>query len=81
MIPTPALLTLRIPGHWVASRPRTRADVQDAWQSTCPLNCAWEDALADELVAFGRDGRVVLTARGHAVLDAADGRRQAEAAD
>jgi hypothetical protein len=50
--------------RWVESRPRTYADVQDAWQSTCPLNCAWEDATTDALVAFDADGRLVLTADG-----------------
>jgi len=54
---------------WVASRPRTRLDVQDAWGSTCPLNCAWEDAISDDLVRFGGDGRLTLTERGQAVLD------------
>jgi hypothetical protein len=53
---------------WVARRPRTLADVRDAWQSTCPLNSAWEDAIADDLVAFGPEGHVVLTARGRARL-------------
>jgi hypothetical protein len=24
---------------WVASRPRSRADLHETWQSTCPLNC------------------------------------------
>ncbi len=59
--------------EWVTSRPRTRADVRDAWQSTCPLNSAWEDAVADDLVAFGADGHLVLTARGCAVLDGSSG--------
>ncbi len=56
--------------HWVAARPRTRADVQDVWQSTCPLNCAWEDAFTDGLVAFGGEGVVILTPRGRAALEA-----------
>ena len=56
---------------WVAARPRTRTDVQDAWSSTCPLNCAWEDAVSDELVRFGADGHLTLTARGRTVLDRA----------
>ncbi|MDE2229256.1 MAG: hypothetical protein KGL11_09480 [Alphaproteobacteria bacterium] len=54
---------------WVRSRPRTRADVQEAWQSTCPLNSAWEDAVADGLVEFGPSGHLVLTALGRARLE------------
>jgi hypothetical protein len=56
--------------RWVASRPRRRAEVQAAWSSTCPLNCAWEDAVADDLVALTGDGAVVLTAGGKARLEA-----------
>ncbi len=56
---------------WVAARPRRHADVQDTWQSTCPLNCAWEDALSDDLVAFGAEGYVVLTQAGRAALEKA----------
>ena len=36
--------------QWVAARPRSYRDVRDAWSSTCPLNCAWEDAITDDLV-------------------------------
>ena len=53
---------------WVAERPRSYAEVQAAWSSTCPLNCAWEDAIADDLVERGADGSLALTARGHARL-------------
>ncbi|HXP31105.1 MAG TPA: hypothetical protein VN832_08445 [Stellaceae bacterium] len=54
---------------WVAARKRTRADVQAAWQSTCPLNSAWEDAISDDLVAFGPEGHLVLTDSGRAALE------------
>ncbi len=30
--------------RWVAERPRRYAEMREAWSSTCPLNCAWEDA-------------------------------------
>ncbi len=50
--------------RWIADRPRTYEDVQRAWQSTCPLNCAWEDAITDDLVAPGTDGFLALTDRG-----------------
>ena len=55
--------------RWVGSRPRTQAETRAAWSSTCPLTCAWEDALADDLVALTRDGAVVLTANGRARLE------------
>ena len=56
---------------WLDQRPRTHAEVRAAWSSTCPLNCAWEDALADDLVALGPDGAVRLTGRGRSRLAAA----------
>jgi hypothetical protein len=54
--------------EWVEARPRRVAEVRAAWSSTCPLNCAWEDALADDLVAFGPEGHLVLTAEGRAFV-------------
>jgi hypothetical protein len=57
---------------WVADRPRTYADVQQAWQSTCPLNCAWEDAITDDLVEFGGNGLLTLTQSGRAAIAATD---------
>jgi hypothetical protein len=50
--------------EWLVLRPRRYAEVREAWSSTCPLNCAWEDALADDLVRHCPDGRIVLTERG-----------------
>ena len=56
--------------QWVAARqPRRYAEVREAWSSTCPLNCAWEDAITDNLVRQTGDGRVVLTASGLARLE------------
>ena len=61
---------------WIASAPRTYAEVMEAWQTSCPRLSIWEDALADGLVRLGRSGEaatgrvvVTLTARGRAVLD------------
>jgi hypothetical protein len=50
---------------WVVFRPRSHADVMDAWQSHCPRFTLWEDALDEQLVELelGCDG-VTLTARG-----------------
>jgi hypothetical protein len=56
---------------WVDRRPRGYAEIRDAWSSTCPLNCAWEDAITDDLVHYDSDGRLVLTGRGRARLDKA----------
>jgi hypothetical protein len=75
MAAAPRLITLEFL-KWVALRPRTYADVQAAWRSTCPLTCAWEDALADDLVTLaGSDGRapasVLLTPAGRALVDGA----------
>jgi hypothetical protein len=69
-MPTPvSLLTLQFLA-WLADRPRTYADVMDAWRSNCPRDPVWEDALAAGLVRFenGSRGRVILTALGEAVL-------------
>ena len=55
--------------EWVAARPRSVAEARTAWSSTCPLNCAWEDALVDNMVALTRDGLVELTAYGRARLE------------
>lgn len=58
---------------WVAERPRRRADVMDAWRSSCPRLSVWEDATSDGLVRLDGVDRlaVVLTPLGRAVLDAA----------
>ena len=53
---------------WVTERPRSRADLGETWQSTCPLNSPWEDAVAEELVTFDRAGHLRLTERGQARL-------------
>jgi hypothetical protein len=61
---------------WVASRPRTDAEAREAWRSTCPLTCAWEDAVSDGLVQYERAAaagpvRLVLTPRGQALIEPA----------
>ena len=56
---------------WVAARPRSYAEVRDGWRSTCPLTCAWEDAISDGLVEFEEGpppARLVLSASGRAAL-------------
>jgi hypothetical protein len=61
---------------WVARRPRTYAETMEAWQTSCPRNSVWEDALGDGLIHLA-DGvsrptghaAVTLTSRGRALLD------------
>jgi len=59
---------------WIDERPRTHADVMNAWRSSCPRLAVWEDALADGLIRVVRDpampggAKVTLTARGEAAL-------------
>ena len=73
-----SLLTLQFLA-WVESRPRTYAEARLAWHSTCPTTCAWEDAISESLIEFEtggarltEDSRVVLSARGRALLEAHD---------
>lgn len=58
--------------RWIAERPRRYAELRDAWSSTCPLNCAWEDAIADDLIERSAGGSLLLTPRGRARLAEAD---------
>lgn len=58
---------------WLAERPRSYAEVMDAWRTSCPRLSVWEDALLDGLVRLadgGRKGVVCLTPRGEALLRA-----------
>lgn len=71
-----SLLTLQFLA-WVESRPRSYAEAKQAWRSTCPTTCAWEDAISEGLIEFetgsGRlteRSRVRLSARGRAALEA-----------
>lgn len=59
---------------WVSSRRRTYSETMEAWQSHCPRQTIWEDALIDELIQLDRSGaardpRVILTERGTAMLN------------
>jgi hypothetical protein len=58
--------------EWVAARPRSREDVLDAWQSSCPRFPVWEDARAEGFVCQkGGDlgeHKVELTPLGRATL-------------
>jgi hypothetical protein len=65
----PSLLMLQFL-IWVADRPRTHADVMEAWRSTCPRMTVWEDAVIDGLVCLENGGQrtVSLTPHGYALL-------------
>ena len=69
MAEAPRLLTIEFLA-WVAAAPRGVLEAREAWRSTCPLTCAWEDAISDGLIDFAH-GHLVLTAVGRAALDAA----------
>jgi hypothetical protein len=62
---------------WVSDRPRSYAEVMEAWRSNCPRSSVWEDATIEGLVKFrnASRGEVILTAAGRAAL------QQAGAAD
>lgn len=62
--------------EWLTARPRPYAEVRHAWASTCPLNCAFEDAIADDLVAHTADGYIAVTERGRGLLAAATAGRR-----
>jgi hypothetical protein len=63
---TPSAPTLELLA-WISERPRSYAETMEAWTSHCPRLMVWDDAIADGLVAVGRDG-VGLTAAGRASL-------------
>jgi hypothetical protein len=65
-----SLLTLQFLA-WIADKPRTYADVMEAWRSNCPRDPVWEDATLTGLVRFedGSRGRVILTPLGRATLE------------
>lgn len=81
MTRAPRLITIEFLA-WVAAAPRRIALAREAWRSTCPLTCAWEDAFNDGLVALAtgnaRTDRasVVLTPHGRDTLAASGERRE-----
>jgi hypothetical protein len=64
---TPAAMTHELLA-WIDERPRTYAEVVEAWTSNCPRHPAWDDAASDGLVEV-RGGVVALTARGREALE------------
>jgi len=59
--------------EWIASGPRTYAEVMDAWRTSCPRLPIWKDAVALGFVACEPCGTsqliVRLTPTGRALLD------------
>lgn len=65
---------------WISSRPRTYAEAMDAWQSHCPRQTIWEDAMIDGYIQLNKaettlDPEITLTARGLALLNGHNGHR------
>jgi hypothetical protein len=67
--PTSAL-TLQLL-EWITSRPRTYAEVLDAWRTSCPRLSIWEDACLDGLIDYDPNGdRIVsVSPKGRALLE------------
>jgi hypothetical protein len=64
---------------WISSRPRTYSEAMEAWQSHCPRQTIWEDAMIDGYIQLSRqesnqDPEVILTGRGRALLNGSNGR-------
>jgi hypothetical protein len=56
--------------EWIADKPRTYAEVLEAWRTTCPRLSIWEDACINGLIAYDPAGdRIVsLSPKGRALL-------------
>jgi hypothetical protein len=71
LAPAPSLIMVQFL-QWVADRPRTYADVMEAWRSSCPRFPVWEDARAEGWVRQRTDAegarRVELTPAGRLAL-------------
>jgi len=64
---------------WISTRPRTYSEAMEAWQSHCPRQTIWEDAMIDGYIQLSRqesnqDPEVILTGRGRALLNGSNGR-------
>ncbi len=58
--------------EWIAGRPRTYAEVMEAWRTSCPRLTVWEEAAERGLLVrehAGGNGRIIrLTANGERLL-------------
>ncbi len=62
---------------WLYSRPRTYDEAMAAWQSHCPRQTIWEDAISAGYIQLTHarspeDAEVALTSRGLALLKVND---------
>ena len=58
--------------EWIAARPRDRAEVMEAWRTSCPRLSIWEDACIDGLIDYeAGTGKIILSAAGKQVLSMA----------
>jgi hypothetical protein len=68
--PTALILDLL---EWIAARPRTYADVMEAWRTSCPRLTIWEDVNDRGYVmrrpAHGAEPLVEVTALGRSFLE------------
>jgi hypothetical protein len=58
--------------EWVAARPRTYAEVMEAWRTSCPRLTIWEDSVDQRLVAREHQNcvaMVTVTASGRVLLE------------
>ncbi|MSP87788.1 MAG: hypothetical protein EXQ92_03085 [Alphaproteobacteria bacterium] len=57
--------------EWVASGPRSYAEVMEAWRTSCPRLTIWEDAMLGGVVRYeGGDRKTIaLTPEGRAVIE------------
>ena len=77
MAESPQLLMLEFL-TWVADRRRTYDEAMEAWQSHCPRQTIWEDAIIDGLIQIEENEsrhscEVALTSRGKALLHGNNG--------
>lgn len=59
--------------RWVADCPRSYEEAMEAWQSHCPRQTIWEDAIIDGLVKIEsapepQGSQILLTERGERLL-------------
>jgi len=67
--------------HWVAERCRTYDEAMEAWQSHCPRQTIWEDAIIEGYIQVERNGHdptVTLTGSGRRLVNDYRAKRQQE---